>query len=649
MAEEQKIPLILEISGHGMDFVNLIIALRSPKIDLLGITVTSSLCFEVDGPEVVFKILSFMGRGEVPVALSEARGVNPVDTIIRAKAMGVSALPQLIAQDISNFRVQPEEAAEFLVRTVKSAKAPVTLLCAAPLSNLAKALEAPGFKEALGRVIVQGGCLGEKGDVVSFHHNGRAESRFFWDPLSAKKVLASGAALSLLPLELGESFGEFDEILPRFDGRGAAEVEALVGQIFAHRIGPSKGKLGQDLAKTTAIFAVLKPEFFAQKTEKLSVRTEAPQQGVLQIDEQGKEVEVLSLKESIGAKEFTEAFFGAIRAPGEVAFLGAELPGPKLPLREVAKRVPVFIDHDGAVDDIFGLMMIFAMPHVELLGVGVTGADCFVEDGARVTLKLLKMFGKDSVRVTKSGALLRNNFPSEWRVAGAIMDRCPQMASQPFEADNLLKIPTHDFMIEVLEKAEEPITFFVSGPMNNLARALTLRPDLAKKIKEVVAMGGAIFVNGNVDQFDHDESAEWNVFTDAVGLQTVIDSKVRVVLFSLDSTNHVPLSFDFLKSLASQAHFSASRLLGFFMSLTVIAIPSDCYAYFLWDPLAAAFLGDVKFCELKEVNIVVDTLPPSEGRTRPVTEGGSPVFMAHDVNVPLLYDYIHDLLKFHLK
>ena len=648
MAEKQRIPLILEISGHGLDFVNLIVALRSPQVDLLGVTVTSSLCFPVDGPEVVFKILSFLGREEVPVALSEARAANPVDAIVRAKAMGVAALPQLIAQDISKFRVDPAEAAEFLVRKVKESKSPVTILCAAPLSNLAKALEAPGFLEGLHRVVIQGGSLADSGDVVCFHHNGKAESRFFWDPISAKKVIASGAPLTLAPLELATGFSEFDDLLTRFDGSGAAEIEALIGQIFAHRIGPSRSKLGGDFSKICGIYSILRPEFFTQKTEKLVVTVDAPEQGVLHRNEQGGKVEVLALNENT-AKGIAEVFFEAIKVPVKLNFLGEELPQPKLPPQESARRMPVFIDHDGAVDDIFGLMMIFAMPHVELLGVGVTGADCFVDDGARVTLKLLKMFGRDSVRVSKSGALLRNNFPCEWRVAGAVMDRCPQMASHPYEADRLLSIPTHEFMIEVLEQAEEPITFFVSGPMNNLARALTIRPDLAANIKEVVAMGGAIFVNGNVDQFDHDGSAEWNIFTDAQALQTVIDSKVRVILFSLDATNHVPLSFDFLKSLASQAKFSASRLLGFFMSLTVIAIPSDCYAYFLWDPLAAAFLGDVKFCELKEVNIVVDTLPPSEGRTRPVTEGGSPVFMAHNVNVPLLYDYILDLLKFHLK
>ena len=63
---------------------------------------------------------------------------------------------------------------------------------------------------------------------------------------------------------------------------------------------------------------------------------------------------------------------------------------------ENLKARTVLLDHDGGVDDLLSLMMLLAMPHIDLIGVVVTPADCYLRPAVSATLKTLRFF--DSAR-----------------------------------------------------------------------------------------------------------------------------------------------------------------------------------------------------------------------------------------------------------
>ena len=67
------------------------------------------------------------------------------------------------------------------------------------------------------------------------------------------------------------------------------------------------------------------------------------------------------------------------------------------------------------------------------------------------------------------------------------------------------------------------------------------RPELAQRLESVYAMGGALFVPGNVafGGPSDNEVAEWNIYVDPTAAQAVIDSGLTVRLVSLDGTNQV--------------------------------------------------------------------------------------------------------------
>ena len=49
----------------------------------------------------------------------------------------------------------------------------------------------------------------------------------------------------------------------------------------------------------------------------------------------------------------------------------------------------VFMEHDGAIDDLLSQMLVHTMDDVELIGVNVTPADCFIEPAIESVYKLL--------------------------------------------------------------------------------------------------------------------------------------------------------------------------------------------------------------------------------------------------------------------
>lgn len=53
---------------------------------------------------------------------------------------------------------------------------------------------------------------------------------------------------------------------------------------------------------------------------------------------------------------------------------------------------------------------------------------------------------------------------------------------------------------------------YLSAPPTDLARALEIAQDIEQKIEKLIWMGGTFLENGNVEEPEHDGTAEWNAF-----------------------------------------------------------------------------------------------------------------------------------------
>lgn len=402
----------------------------------------------------------------------------------------------------------------------------------------------------------------------------------------------------------------------------------------------------------------------------------------------------------------------------------------------------VLFDHDGGVDDLLSLMMLLAMPQLNLAGVIVTPADCFLRPAVSASFKVLRFFDRLDVELSEGALHGVNPFPRAWRAHAYALDALPilnelkplpgqpgqpgdlprlsyppgfspperrslrsgfedlkrrlqqrlatkiDLASLPAHPDEFqvtlqtayeqalaeeniilsrverqhlfeeisglwshyywpkpVSEPGHKFLARKLREAGEPVTVLITGPVTNLAAALSAEPDLAAKIEEVVWMGGAINVAGNVRDYEHDGSAEWNAYWDPPATHALWQSAAPITLFSLDATNHVPVSMAFLHRLAQQRRYPLSDLAGQCWAMTVGTLPAYEYVYFMWDTLTTGYLGAPQFMTFRQVHTEAVPSGPSAGRIKEVAEGGKLVRVADQVDVEGFHNYLLELFR----
>jgi purine nucleosidase len=299
----------------------------------------------------------------------------------------------------------------------------------------------------------------------------------------------------------------------------------------------------------------------------------------------------------------------------------------------MAERELVVLDHDGGVDDYLATMLLLTYSHVDVLGIVVTPADCYINSAVGATRKILDLMGRADLCVGQSTVRGVHPFPRENRRDSVCIDHFPNLNEQESPATPLAEAPGQQFLADTLRAAPRPVTLLVTGPLTNLAYALDTAPQVEAKVARLVWMGGALNAPGNVRDSEHDGSAEWNVYWDAPSARRVWDSRIPIVLCPLDITNTVPLTSDFIRRLGRQRRFPISDLAG------------HCYAlvshqpYYFWDVLTTAYLGIPEIFTTREVETELVPGGVSQGQTR-LRLGGRPITAMATVETGRFYDYM---------
>lgn len=296
----------------------------------------------------------------------------------------------------------------------------------------------------------------------------------------------------------------------------------------------------------------------------------------------------------------------------------------------------VLMDHDGGVDDYLATLLLMTMDNVEPIGVVVTPADCYVQPAVSATRKILDLIGRSDIRVAQSSVRGINPFPTLYRRDSFIVDHLPILNEREQIQTPLVPETGQEFMVRSLLAAEQPVTLLVTGPLTTVAAALELAPEIQEKIKEIVWMGGALNVPGNVEkslEAGQDGSAEWNAYWDPIGANQVWQTDLSLVLCSLDITNTVPVTSEFVYKLGKQRQYPVSDLAG---QCYALVIPQD---YYFWDVLATTYLARPEFYQLRECETVIVTTGESQGRTK-VEAGGKKILAMEKVDREKYYSYL---------
>jgi purine nucleosidase len=296
----------------------------------------------------------------------------------------------------------------------------------------------------------------------------------------------------------------------------------------------------------------------------------------------------------------------------------------------------VLMDHDGAIDDFLSLILLMTMTEIQPLGVVVTPADCYINAAVSVTRKILKLMGRSTIAVAQSSVRGLNPFPPDFRRDCKIVDNFPLLNESDDIKTPIAEVSGQKFIIEQLQAAPRPVTLMITGPLTTVAKAIAIEPEIVERIAEIVWMGGALGVPGNVQKvfaLEHDGTAEWNVFWDAIAAKQIWNTDIPLTLCPLDLTNGVPVTAKFIRTLAKQRKYVLSDLAGLCYSL---AIPQD---YYCWDILATAYLARPELYQTAEYETDIITTGLSQGRTI-FKEGGRKIKVMTWVDKEKFYGYL---------
>ena len=130
-----------------------------------------------------------------------------------------------------------------------------------------------------------------------------------------------------------------------------------------------------------------------------------------------------------------------------------------------------------------------------------------------------------------------------------------------FEPDLPLQEESGIDAIIRLCRTVEDIVLVPTGPLTNIATALTRAPDITDRISEIVIMGGARCEAGNITP-----SAEFNIYVDPHAAKIVFDAPVKKTVFGLDVTHKALIRDEHLDRIAALGTEMGERLIGMLRS-----------------------------------------------------------------------------------
>ena len=159
----------------------------------------------------------------------------------------------------------------------------------------------------------------------------------------------------------------------------------------------------------------------------------------------------------------------------------------------------VYFSQDGGVDDIISLFLLLQMDDVDLIGVGVMGADSYLQPAAEASRKVIDRFGHGKkLEVAYSNARAVHPFPTKWRLDAYSENSLPILNESGEIKTPKAPLAADDDLIEKLMNSNEPVTLLFTGPLSDLASALKKKPEIEDKIAELMWMGGTFQERGNV-------------------------------------------------------------------------------------------------------------------------------------------------------
>ena len=302
-----------------------------------------------------------------------------------------------------------------------------------------------------------------------------------------------------------------------------------------------------------------------------------------------------------------------------------------------AKPRLTVIDTDPGIDDAIGILLALASPEFAVAGITTVAGNIGIETTTSNACRLLAFAGREDIPVFQgASAPLSRVGPEPLGLHGedgiggvALPDPSRSHESRPaveWLADFLLDQPPGSVDVLAL------------GPLTNLARLVLDKPQAARRIGRIIAMGGVIRQHGNVGP-----RSEFNLWADPEAAAVVLGSNVPRVLVPLDVTRRVRATRELASSLAGSGRPIAEMVARLIQAY--FASPTAQDSRPLHDPCVMLFAlsPDLFECEDLDLSVSVAT-DERAGELAVMAQGTNPVRVAIGVDAPAVLELLTERL-----
>ncbi|RMF93614.1 MAG: hypothetical protein D6734_09640 [Candidatus Schekmanbacteria bacterium] len=206
------------------------------------------------------------------------------------------------------------------------------------------------------------------------------------------------------------------------------------------------------------------------------------------------------------------------------------------------KRDKIIIDTDCGIDDAIAIKVASHYFGKNLIAITVVAGNVPIEKAGENVCRLLPLFNENYKNIPiylGSGKPLRGKlfpFAFEYHSSdglGGLSGKIDKIIGS--YKINASKISAIEAMADIVRKEKSnSLRLITIGPLTNIAKAILKYPDIMKRIKEIIIMGGSFYYPGNITPL-----AEFNVYCDPYAASVVFSSEIPIRVLGLNITERV--------------------------------------------------------------------------------------------------------------
>lgn len=259
--------VILDVDTGVDDALAIMLAVRSPELEVLGITTVNGNVPVAQSTANTLLVLDVLDAPNIPVVLG-ATAPLVREAFTAAEVHGGDGLGNVTARYPKPTRQAAQGAVEFLLEMIRRFPGELTLIASGPLTNIAAAIRKDWtVMQGLHGITVMGGAIHVPGNVGP-----TTEFNFAVDPEAAAIVLGAGLPIRLVPLDVTEQVILSRETVERVKDLG--RLQAFIHDMTATTIGfhqEHEGFDGMFLHDPLAVGVVVDPSLVRMQPMAMAV------------------------------------------------------------------------------------------------------------------------------------------------------------------------------------------------------------------------------------------------------------------------------------------------------------------------------------------------------------------------------------------